>query len=139
MKDSEASVLGPRPLGLMNVPGLPQWGLGGGGCSLSGLAFFFPLLFLFYLIPDRPQLTFSNIELSSTPSSFFYLSPLFCSEPTSYKAIKAGGGEGLGTTKLDKIISTSCESLKGQLVFGWSHLAKTFTPVLMIYEGSKNS
>ena len=39
VKDSEASVLGLRPLGLMNVTDLPQWGLGGGGCSLSGLAF----------------------------------------------------------------------------------------------------
>ena len=36
-------------------------------------------------------------------------------------------------------ICTSCESLKGQLVFGWSHLAKTFTPVLMIYVMSENS
>ena len=41
MKDSEASVLGLRPLGLMNVPSLPQWGLGGGGRSLSGLSFLF--------------------------------------------------------------------------------------------------
>lgn len=60
------------------------------------------------------------------------------------QVIKAGGGEGLGGNKVlahaakDRI-GTSCESLKGQLVFGWSHLAKTFTPVLMIYVGNENS
>ena len=39
-KDLEAGVLGTRPLGLMNVPGLLE-GLGGGGRNLSGLGVFF--------------------------------------------------------------------------------------------------
>ena len=158
----------------MNVPGLPQWGLGGGGCSLSGLGFalFFPYvvtqvvhtdfvyiyiyifiyniycLYIYYIyinpyltppisgkLPKMPcfQISRSQIASHKTRPTSICLHSLLSLLATNRRcrsgnnhAAKAG-------------ISTSCESLKGQLVFGWSHLAKTFTPVLMIYEGSKNS
>ena len=51
----------------MNVPGLPQWGLGGGGCSLSGLGFvlFFPYVVVLYYLCRRNKVSVVDLGLDN--------------------------------------------------------------------------